>query len=136
MRERLTGDDDFELAHVGEVRLPLFTRHVCLREEHVAVRPRLQAPGQKPSLQRAQLPNAEPPGMTPVQLLPDRLRLQAGVLPQHASISGHTSSKGSGRVRHVCGAFACEGGRARAGVFARRPLAHPGLYCCSHLTIP
>src|SRR5450755_3825882 len=36
MREWLPGDDHFEFAHVGKVRLPLFSRYVCLRKEHFA----------------------------------------------------------------------------------------------------
>src|ERR1039458_7091069 len=80
--KRVRSNEHFKLAHVGKIRLPLFSRHVRLRKEHLAVRSRLHPPRQEAPLQGAQLPRAEPPGMSPVQLFPHGLRLQSSVLLQ------------------------------------------------------
>ena len=118
MRERLAGDDHFELAHVRKIRLPLFSGHMRLRKEHLAVRPRLQTPRQEPPLQRAQLPGAEPPGVAPVHLLPHGLGLKSAILlqqrldlrphigkrirPAFATCAAPSPPRGSHRLAHIC----------------------------------
>ncbi len=133
MRERLPGDHDFELAHVGKIRLTLFSGHMRLRKEHFAVRPRLQTPCQEPPLQGPQLPGAEPPGIAPVHLLPHGFGLQSSILlQQRLDLRPHIGKRirpRSPRVRRL----RFRGGPTGSHVLARRPLAHPGFCRRGHL---
>ena len=56
MDQRLAGDADAEVTHVGEVRQPLLSRSVVLTEDHLAVGAVLGPPSAHPALQAAAEP--------------------------------------------------------------------------------
>jgi len=80
MRERLSGDRDRKLTHVGEVGLSLLAGSVHLGEERLPRRTTLRVPGVQPALQGPQLPGREPPWIALVESRPAPLRLKPRVL--------------------------------------------------------
>ena len=77
VRQRLIGDADAEVGHVGEVRQALLARRVVLAEDHLARRAVLGTPGADATLQRAAQPIPVAVGMAPLHLLQHRHRAQA-----------------------------------------------------------
>ena len=83
--ERLPGDADGEIAHVGEVRQALPTRRMVLAEDHLPLRPVQAMPGADPPLQRAAQPVPIAVRMAPLHLLEQGDRPQAGPALQQAA---------------------------------------------------
>ncbi len=77
VRERLTVDRRAQFGHVREIRGAQPARLMPLREEDLLVRPARGPPLFDSSLQGAQLALGEAPGMSPLQLLEERLGFPA-----------------------------------------------------------
>ncbi len=75
--ERLAGDGDGELAHVGEVRQAEPPRHMGLREHHLPLRPVHGPPVAHPALEGAADPLAEGAGEGAIEFVQHRDRLEA-----------------------------------------------------------
>ena len=79
--QRLAGNGDGQVAHVGEVRQPEPAGLVRLAEDHLLLGPMQRPPGADPPLQRPPGPGAEF-GMPPAHLLEEGDRPQPGRGPQ------------------------------------------------------
>jgi hypothetical protein len=80
--ERLTGDADPEIHHVGEVRQALLARWMVLAEDHLTLRPVLGAPGADPALQGPAQAIPVAIRMTSLHFLQQRHRPHAGTTGQ------------------------------------------------------
>src|ERR1700730_14664 len=79
VRKALPLDRDPQFTHVREVGCAQPPRVVALGEEHLLYLSLRRSPYLHSSLQRAQLPIGKSPGITPLQILKDRLRFQPRV---------------------------------------------------------
>src|SRR5277367_5154378 len=69
MIQRLAGDADADIGHVGEIRQRLLSRHMVLTEDHLAIGAVFGAPGTNPTLQASTQPIPILTGMTQLHLL-------------------------------------------------------------------
>lgn len=83
MGERHPLDGHPQAVAVREVAGTQPSRYMYLVEEHLLRRARQRPPLFDPSLQRPQLAVGEPTGAAALQIHEQRLRLQAGVAPEH-----------------------------------------------------
>jgi hypothetical protein len=81
--ERLAGDTDPSVSHVGEVRQPLLSGHVVLSEDHLPVGAVLGTPGANPALQAAAQPIPVVIRVAALHFLEQRDRPQAGLGLEH-----------------------------------------------------
>ena len=79
MVQRLTGNADAGIGHVGEIRQRLLAGNVILTEDHLAIGAVLGAPGANPALQAAAQPIPVMIGMTALHLFEHRDGPQAGM---------------------------------------------------------
>jgi hypothetical protein len=88
MVQRLTGDADAGIGHVGEIRQRLLSGDVILTEDHLAIGTVLRTPGAHPALQATTQPIPVMIGMTALHLFEHRDRTQAGMhLEQRADLA-------------------------------------------------
>ena len=69
MVQRLAGDADAGIGHVGEIRQRLLSRHMVLTEDHLTIGAVFGAPGTNPTLQAPTQPIPVMIGMTALHLL-------------------------------------------------------------------
>ena len=135
----LSGDGHLEFPAVGEVELGLPSRRMHLGEVHLLIRTMQRPPILQSSLQGAQLGRAEPPGMllgSSQSIIVVAFSLPVGSFRSSGSISSsHTPSKGSGRVRHRCSGFACDGNGPLCHLRAERTLI-PALAAAVSCVLP
>ena len=79
MVQRLTGNADAGIRHVGEIRQRLLSGDVVLTEDHLAIGAVLPPPGANPALQATTQPIPVMIGMTALHLFEHRDRPQAGM---------------------------------------------------------
>ncbi len=82
MRERLPGDTDAEIGHIGEVRQALLARRVVLAEDHLALRAVFGAPRAHATLQGAAQAVPVAVGMAALHLFQHRHRPHVGTAGQ------------------------------------------------------
>ena len=98
MVQRLAGDADAGIGHVGEVRQRLLSGHMVLTEDHLPIGAVLGAPGADPALQATTQPIPVMIGMTQLHLLEQGNRSQAGMASSIGRISrSHNPVKRIGR---------------------------------------
>ena len=78
VRQRLAGDADAKLRHVGEVRQALLAWRVVLTEDHLALSSVFGTPGADTTLQGAAQPIPIALGMAPLHLVQHHHRPHAG----------------------------------------------------------
>jgi hypothetical protein len=88
MVQRLAGNADAGIRHVGEIRQRLLAGEVILTEDHLPIGAVLRAPGANPTLQATTQPIPVMIGMTALHLFEHRDRPQAGMrLEQQADLA-------------------------------------------------
>ena len=131
----LSGDGHLEFPAVGEVELGLQSRRMHLGEVHLLIRTMQRPPILQSSLQGAQLGRAERQGCCSASqsIIVVAFSLPVGSFRSSGSISSSpTPSKGSGRVRHRCSGFACDGNGPLCHLRAERtliPALAPAVSC-------
>jgi hypothetical protein len=83
MIQRLAGNADADIGHVGEIRLRLLSRHMVLTEDHLAIGAVFGAPGTNPTLQASTQPIPILTGMTQLHLLEQGNWSQTGMRLEH-----------------------------------------------------
>jgi hypothetical protein len=83
MVQRLAGDTDAGVGHVGEIRQRLLSRHMVLTEDHLTIGAVFCAPGAHPTLQAPTQPIPVMTGMTQLHLLEQPNRSQARMGLKH-----------------------------------------------------
>src|SRR3954447_14745179 len=133
MVQRLAGNADAGIGHVGEIRQRLLSRHMVLTEDHLAIGAVFRAPGTNPALQAPTQPIPVMIGMTALHLLEYGNRSQTRMRLDHRTdLPSHKPSNGSGPLR-LRWPIGC-GGRCRA-VSTRRAVrslnpAFAAATCC------
>ena len=106
MLQRLTGDADAGIGHIGEIRQRLLAGDVILTEDHLAISAVFGAPCTNPALQATTQPIPVMTGMTALHLFEHRDRPQAGMrLEQRADLAVPQSIKWIGTLASSNGAW-------------------------------
>jgi len=88
MVQRLAGNADAGIGHVGEIRQRLLSGNMVLTEDHLAIGTVLRAPGTNPAFQATAKPIPVMIGMAALHLFEHRDRPQAGTrLEQRADVA-------------------------------------------------